>query len=48
MCKYQIIEPLSSNIPICTVTGKLCDFCIWGAQDHFEEGEKNDIHNLFC
>lgn len=45
MCQYQIIEPPSSNILICTVTGELCDFCIWGTQNHFQDGENMNNKN---
>lgn len=37
MCKYQVIK---DALLICTVTKQLCDFCIFGTQNHFKDGEK--------
>lgn len=40
MCKYQSIK--ENNIPLCEVTGGLCDFCVFGDNRHFAEGEKKN------
>ena len=32
MCKYQSIK--ENNVPLCEVTGGLCDFCVFGDNRH--------------
>lgn len=40
MCKYQVVN--KEWLLVCEVTKKLCDFCIFGTQNHFNEGAKMD------
>lgn len=39
MCKYQVVN---DKLFVCTVTKRLCDFCVFGTQDHFKDGEEKN------
>ena len=43
MCEYQRINTCGkSRLPICTVTGEWCTFCVYGNSDNYIVGKLNE------